>query len=292
MTPTVAPASGALLTDEMLARFADARAQVPIARTRFSPRTSRSFDRPVISRSRCLPSWAAVGCRSQTPCASNAGWALSRPRPRSRSTCTSTGPAWRLTCTVRAIDSLAWILEETMRGAVFAAGHAESGNDIPVLLSTTKAERVEGGYRFTGRKSFGSLSPVWTYLGHARHGHERSRTPEDRARVHAARYRGIPRRTHVGRPGHACDAERRHDPRRRLRRRSPHREGRTGRRRRHRSLRPRGVRVGAHGLRKHLLRPRAPRVRHDARSPSNPGARLPCHGRWRITPSSSTRSPR
>ena len=34
-----------------------------------------------------------------------------------------------------------------------------------ILLSTTKAERVEGGYRFTGRKSFGSLSPVWTYLG-------------------------------------------------------------------------------------------------------------------------------
>jgi alkylation response protein AidB-like acyl-CoA dehydrogenase len=61
--------------------------------------------------------------------------------------------------------SLQWILEETMRGAVFAAGHAESGNDIPVLLSTTRAERVEGGYRFTGRKSFGSLTPVWTYLG-------------------------------------------------------------------------------------------------------------------------------
>jgi len=58
-----------------------------------------------------------------------------------------------------------WVLEEATRGAVFAAGHAESGNDIPVLLSTTKAERVEGGYRFTGRKAFGSLSPVWTYLG-------------------------------------------------------------------------------------------------------------------------------
>jgi alkylation response protein AidB-like acyl-CoA dehydrogenase len=58
-----------------------------------------------------------------------------------------------------------WILEETVRGAVFAAGHAESGNDIPILLSTTKAERVEDGYRFTGRKSFGSLTPVWTYLG-------------------------------------------------------------------------------------------------------------------------------
>jgi alkylation response protein AidB-like acyl-CoA dehydrogenase len=52
-----------------------------------------------------------------------------------------------------------------MRGEIFAAGHAESGNDVPLLLSTTKAERVEGGYRFTGHKSFGSLSPVWTYLG-------------------------------------------------------------------------------------------------------------------------------
>jgi alkylation response protein AidB-like acyl-CoA dehydrogenase len=61
--------------------------------------------------------------------------------------------------------SLQWLLEEAARGEVFAAGHAESGNDIPVLLSTTRAERTEGGYRFTGHKSFGSLSPVWTYLG-------------------------------------------------------------------------------------------------------------------------------
>ena len=61
--------------------------------------------------------------------------------------------------------SLQWLLEEAARGHVFAAGHAESGNDIPVLLSTTKAERVDGGYRFTGHKSFGSLSPIWTYLG-------------------------------------------------------------------------------------------------------------------------------
>jgi len=61
--------------------------------------------------------------------------------------------------------SLQWVLEEAARGEVFAAGHAESGNDVPVLLSTTRAERVEGGYRFTGRKSFGSLTPVWTYLG-------------------------------------------------------------------------------------------------------------------------------
>jgi alkylation response protein AidB-like acyl-CoA dehydrogenase len=62
-------------------------------------------------------------------------------------------------------DSLQWVLEEAARGHVFAAGHAESGNDIPGLLSTSVAERVDGGYRFTGHKSFGSLTPVWTYLG-------------------------------------------------------------------------------------------------------------------------------
>jgi alkylation response protein AidB-like acyl-CoA dehydrogenase len=61
--------------------------------------------------------------------------------------------------------SLEWLLREAAAGEVFAAGHAESGNDIPVLLSTTKAERVDGGYRFHGRKHFGSLSPVWTRLG-------------------------------------------------------------------------------------------------------------------------------
>jgi alkylation response protein AidB-like acyl-CoA dehydrogenase len=61
--------------------------------------------------------------------------------------------------------SLEWLLKEAAAGEVFAAGHAETGNDLPLMLSTTKAERVEGGYRFTGRKAFGSLTPVWTRLG-------------------------------------------------------------------------------------------------------------------------------
>ena len=61
--------------------------------------------------------------------------------------------------------SLEWLLVEAARGHVFAAGHAESGNDIPLLLSTTRAERVDGGYRFTGHKGFGSLTPVWTFFG-------------------------------------------------------------------------------------------------------------------------------
>jgi alkylation response protein AidB-like acyl-CoA dehydrogenase len=61
--------------------------------------------------------------------------------------------------------SLEWLLRGAVNGEVYAAGHAESGNDIPVMLSTSKAERVEGGYRLTGNKSFGSLTPVWTFLG-------------------------------------------------------------------------------------------------------------------------------
>jgi len=61
--------------------------------------------------------------------------------------------------------SLQWIFDAAAAGEVFAAGHAEAGNDIPVLLSTCQATRVEGGYRLTGRKQFGSNGPAWRWLG-------------------------------------------------------------------------------------------------------------------------------
>lgn len=61
--------------------------------------------------------------------------------------------------------SVEWLLREAVAGEVFAAGHAETGNDLPGILSTTKAEPFNGGYKFTGRKAFGSLTPVWTRLG-------------------------------------------------------------------------------------------------------------------------------
>ncbi|MBS0643067.1 MAG: acyl-CoA/acyl-ACP dehydrogenase [Proteobacteria bacterium] len=61
--------------------------------------------------------------------------------------------------------SLEWMLKEAMAGEVFNAGHSERGNDLPALLSTTKAERVEGGFRFTGHKMFGTLAPVFTRYG-------------------------------------------------------------------------------------------------------------------------------
>jgi alkylation response protein AidB-like acyl-CoA dehydrogenase len=78
--------------------------------------------------------------------------------------------------------SCAWILEEAAAGHVFAAGHGEAGNDVPLFLSSTKAERVDGGWEFTGHKIFGSLSPVWTYLGV--HGMDMS-DPENPQIVHA-----------------------------------------------------------------------------------------------------------
>jgi alkylation response protein AidB-like acyl-CoA dehydrogenase len=61
--------------------------------------------------------------------------------------------------------SMEWLLKEAMAGEVFNAGHSERGNDLPVLLSTSKAEKVEGGFRFTGHKMFGTLAPVFTRYG-------------------------------------------------------------------------------------------------------------------------------
>ena len=61
--------------------------------------------------------------------------------------------------------SCRWMLERAADGEVFAAIHGEAGNDIPLLLSSAQAEKVPGGYAFTGHKIFGSLSPVWTLAG-------------------------------------------------------------------------------------------------------------------------------
>ena len=62
-------------------------------------------------------------------------------------------------------ESCRFILEKAAAGEVFAALHGEAGNDIPVLLSSATAERVDGGWEISGHKIFGSLAPVWTYGG-------------------------------------------------------------------------------------------------------------------------------
>jgi alkylation response protein AidB-like acyl-CoA dehydrogenase len=62
-------------------------------------------------------------------------------------------------------DSMRWVLDAAADGHVFAAGHGERGNDVPLLLSSSDAERIDGGWRISGHKIFTSLSPAWTYLG-------------------------------------------------------------------------------------------------------------------------------
>lgn len=57
------------------------------------------------------------------------------------------------------------ILEWVSDGDLLASGHGEAGNDVPVNLSTARAERVAGGWRIHGRKMFGSLGPVWDRIG-------------------------------------------------------------------------------------------------------------------------------
>ncbi|WP_423181410.1 acyl-CoA dehydrogenase family protein [Arthrobacter sp. NyZ413] len=66
----------------------------------------------------------------------------------------------------RGDDSLQFVLDEAGRGEIFAFGISEPGNDSMLFDSGTLAEPLEGGgYRFTGRKIFTSLSPAWTRLG-------------------------------------------------------------------------------------------------------------------------------
>ncbi|OOP59428.1 acyl-CoA dehydrogenase [Arthrobacter sp. SRS-W-1-2016] len=66
----------------------------------------------------------------------------------------------------RGDSSLDFVLKEAGQGEVFAFGISEPGNDSMLFDSGTTAEpQPDGGYSFTGRKIFTSLSPVWTRLG-------------------------------------------------------------------------------------------------------------------------------
>jgi alkylation response protein AidB-like acyl-CoA dehydrogenase len=66
----------------------------------------------------------------------------------------------------RGDSSLGFILQEAAQGEVFAFGNSEAGNDSVLFDSRTEAVPLpDGGYSFTGRKIFTSLSPAWTRLG-------------------------------------------------------------------------------------------------------------------------------
>ena len=62
-------------------------------------------------------------------------------------------------------ESCRFILDKAAAGEVLCALHGESGNDMPVMLSTASASRADGGWSISGHKIFGSLTPVWTLGG-------------------------------------------------------------------------------------------------------------------------------
>ena len=66
----------------------------------------------------------------------------------------------------RGDSSLDFVLREAGQGEIFAFGNSEAGNDSVLFDSlTTAVPQAGGGYAFTGRKIFTSLSPAWTRLG-------------------------------------------------------------------------------------------------------------------------------
>ena len=233
----------------MLARF-DERAPQYDRDNRSSPRTSRSCGPAATCSPRCPTSSAASGLNLAE---------INRLQRRIAYVAPATAVAVNMhhyfvgLCADlhRAGDpSGDWVLRKAAEGHVFAAGHGEAGNDIPVLLSSAKAERVDGGWEFTGHKIFGSLSPVWTYLGI--HGMDAS-DPANPQIVHAFLHRDTPELPHrgdVGHARHAGDDVQRHDPRPHVRARRGDHPGVPGRVRRRRTVPRRPVRLGAARLRR------------------------------------------
>ena len=161
MTPTT---EAAYLTDDMLARF-DERAAVYDRENRFFDEDFEELRQSGYLDIAIPEKFGGPGLRLNEALALQRRLAYVAPA-------TAVGVNMHLYFTGTAADvhrsgdpSCDWILERAAAGDVFAAGHGEAGNDVPLFYSSSRAERVNGGWEITGHKIFGSLSPVWTFLG-------------------------------------------------------------------------------------------------------------------------------
>lgn len=66
----------------------------------------------------------------------------------------------------RAADpSVRWILLEAARGALFAAGHGEPGNDLAVASPKSRCDQAgESGYRFRDPAVLTAVTPEWDWV--------------------------------------------------------------------------------------------------------------------------------
>ena len=119
--------------------------------------------------------------------------------------------------------SLRWILDAATDGEVFAAGHAEAGNDIPVLLVDLPGRARRGWLPIHGSQAV-RVERAGVALArrpcHRRFGAGRA---AGRARLHRSFEPGAHGGRDLEHAGHASDPEPRHHPRRRVRARRSHR---------------------------------------------------------------------
>ncbi len=154
----------ALLTEEMLARFDQRAPEYDRANRFFDEDFAELRDSGYLSLA--LPAeygGSGLGLHGYTQLASRLGYVAPATALAVNMHIYWTGLAADLL--KMGDESCRFILERAAEGAVFAAIHGEAGNDMPLLLSTTTAERVDGGWSISGHKIFGSLTPVWTHAG-------------------------------------------------------------------------------------------------------------------------------
>ena len=197
-----------VLTQDILDRCAR-RAPDYDRENRFFHEDFEELKLPATCSWRCRWSSAVSACRSPRSAGRPAGSPTTPRPPRSRRTCTSTGPASRPTCTATATGRLTWLLEGGGRGRECSPpGTAKRATTCRVLLSTVKAEPVEGRLPVHRPQDVRFAEPGVDTPRDPRDGHERSR--QARRSVHTfmpRRAEGYVDQRDVGHARHAGDAQ-------------------------------------------------------------------------------------
>ena len=97
--------------------------------------------------------------------------------------------------------SLEWLLRDAAAGEIFAAGHAESGNDVPL---DHKGGTRRGWLSLLRTEAIRQLVPCLDALRYSRYGFDRSVAAKDCARLHDERQCRLLHSGDLGCSGYAC----------------------------------------------------------------------------------------